>query len=406
MSIRTFLAAALLVATAAAPSLAQNEKAPRRPRMPAGADTNDAHAYYAFAMQQMKTDPDKAADALYWTTRRDPSMADAFYARRIALLLADPARLVKYWSGDRRTLQSADIRRIDSLFLRALTLNPFVSQTLDREIFETVADEISNKYERMGAGSAIEIRYAIDKEMRSASSADRAWLAYGDGRFDEALTLYAQAIKEDSRNGPLRMDRGRIFFQQNQMDSALAQLASAVEDLRKRDKKDLVYVYQSKALAEHSIAVIHERLGDTQAAREAYGRALQEDLSYAPAHLHLALMALGAHDTTTALSELDLGVQLSGDDVSIRNYYGYALLAVGRDADAETQLRKAVELNPFFAAPRFALAQCLDRQGKKNDAIAAYSGFLSVATRTDLRRDAAESRLGSLRTAAPMETRR
>src|SRR5262249_31280120 len=77
--------------------LGAQEKAPNRPKLPAGADTNDAHAYYDFALSKLNKDDDAAADALYWSTRLEPMWADAFYARRIALLLSDPRRLENYW---------------------------------------------------------------------------------------------------------------------------------------------------------------------------------------------------------------------------------------------------------------------------------------------------------------------
>src|SRR5262249_15236834 len=155
-----------------------------------------------------------------------------------------------------------------------------------------------------------------DREMDTWGPRFRGDMAYGEGRYDDALRYYALAIKQDKRNGLLHADRGRIFFNTLQLDSALAELTAAIDYMRKRDKKDLVYVYQSKALTEHSIAVVHLRLGHTEQAKEAFGRALQEDLSYSPAHLQLAFLALDAKDTATALTELDLVTQLRPDDAS------------------------------------------------------------------------------------------
>ncbi|HEY9229887.1 MAG TPA: tetratricopeptide repeat protein, partial [Gemmatimonadaceae bacterium] len=214
-------AALLLLATV---SVSAQQKEPKRPKLNAQADTNDAHAYYAFALQRLKDDPEKAADALYWSTRLEPSWADAYYARRVALLLIDRSMLSRYWGGDRRTVESKEVKRIDSLFYQSLTINPFVSQTLERQLFEAIADEIAGRYERAGAGSSTEVRYAIDQATRTWGPAFRAWLAYGEGRYADALALYAQAIKEDKRNGPLHADRGRIFLNMNQPDSALAEM--------------------------------------------------------------------------------------------------------------------------------------------------------------------------------------
>jgi tetratricopeptide (TPR) repeat protein len=397
-------ASALLLLSSSSPLIAQREQAPRRPKI-AAADTNDAHAYYDFAVDLIARDPDKAADALYWATRLEPMWADAFYARRVALLLTDRRRLVRYWSGERQVVQSDDIRRIDSLFYYALTLKPFVSQRLDHELFDAVLNEITQGYERQGYGSAGEIRYALDRRLSQAPAADRAWYAYGEGRFGDALVLYAKAIHDDKRNGPLRVDRARVFMQMNSPDSALAELTLAIDDLRKRDKKDLIYVYQSKALTEHSIAIIQQRLGNLDASREALGRALQEDLSYFPAHLQLAFLAIDTKDTTTALTEMDLAVQLRSDDAAAHYLYGFTLAAAGKSTDAEAQLRKSIELNPVYAAPHFVLGQLLEKLGRPADAAKEYTVFLATSAKSDMRRQEAESKAASLGKASSYDNR-
>ena len=394
---RRFAACALAVAIVLPFALgAQREKEPRRPRLPAGSDTNSARVYYDFALEELRHSPDKAADALYWATRIEPTWADAFYAERVALLLSDNRRLLRYWGGDRRTLESDDFRRIDSLFYHALTLNPFVSQRLDRQIFEAVADEFA--HEAAGSsGSEMEVRYEIDRMMATASPATKAWLAYGDGRFEDAIRLYADAIRADKRNETLRLDRARVFFQMNQLDSSLAELTKAVEALRTRDKKDLVFVYQSKALAEQSIAVIHQRMGQDTAAKEALGRALQEDLSYYPAHVQLALISLTDKDTTNALAELDLAVQVHGDDAGLQYLDAYVMALSGKVADAEPHLRKAIALDPVYAAPHFTLAQLLESAAFTEDALKEYQTFLALASATDPRRERATAKTTSLK---------
>jgi Tfp pilus assembly protein PilF len=177
----------------------------------------------------------------------------------------------------------------------------------------------------------------------------------------------------------------------------LADFKAAVEDLRARDKKDLVFFYESKALAEHSIAVIHQRMGHDAEAKEALGRALQEDLSYYPAHLQLALIALSAKDTTTAVTELDLATQVAGDDAGMQYLDGYVLIGAGKVADAEPHLRKAITLDPVYAAPHLTLAQILEAADFKEEAMKEYSTFLSLAASNDLRRDNATARMNKLK---------
>ena len=397
---RSPLSFALVIALLAGAQLAGAQELkdePKRPRLPVGVDTNNAQVYYDFGLDKLDRDPEQAADAFYWASRINPTSADAYYARRCALLLSDKYRFQKYEMGDRRTLQSDEIKRIDSLYYYSLTINPFLYRKLDVRLFHSFISNIADEYARRDRNiSANEVQYVIEREVSHASAGMRAWQAYGEGRFGEALKLYADAIKDARYKAGFRTDRGRLFFQLDQSDSALSELTQAVDELRKTDKKDLVYVYESKALVEHSIGLVQQRLGDKAAAKEAFGRALQEDLSYFPAHVQLGYIALEAKDTTTALSEMDLAVQIRADDPTLRYIYGYTLAVSGKYKDAEVQLRKAIELDPPFAAPYHVLGQVLDGQGKGSDALSQYQGFLARASQQDMRRKEAEERVREL----------
>ncbi|HEY2375358.1 MAG TPA: tetratricopeptide repeat protein [Gemmatimonadaceae bacterium] len=397
---RSSLTSAILVALFAGSQLAAGQKPkdePRRPKFPAGVDTNSAQVYYDFGLEHLERDPDQAADAFYWAARINPTSADAYYARRCALLLADRYRFQKYMIDDRRTLESDDVKRIDSLYLYALTINPFLYRKLDVRLFHAYVANISEDYARHNSDvSPGEVQFYLERQLSQWPASFRAGQAYGEGRFDAALSLYAEAIRQARFKAYYRVDRGRIFFQLDHPDSALSELTLALEELRKTDKKELVYVYDSKAVLEHSIGLVQQRLGNAVAAKEAFGRALEEDLSYFPAHIQMGYIALEAKDTTTALSEMDLAVQIRGDDPSLRYIYGYALASSGKFKDAEGQLRKAIELDPVFATPYFVLGQVLDGEGKGSDALTQYQAFLARASKQDLRRKDAEDRVREL----------
>lgn len=397
---RSSLLSALIVALSLIAHLAaaqKDKKEPRRPKLPAGADTNNAQVYYDYGLEKLYRDPDDAANAFYWSMRLNPVSADAYYARRTALLLADPYRLRRYIEGDKRTIQSDEVRRIDSLYWYSLTINPFLYKKLDLLLFKSFISNLVEEYARRNNVSASEVQYEVDREMMEGASASvRARRAYSEGRFPDALRYYADAIKKENDKAAFRAERGQLFFQLDQADSALAELTQALDEMRKADKKDLVYIYESKALMEHSIGLVQQRLGNAGAAKEAFARALEEDLSYFPAHIQLGYMALEANDTTTALNEMDLAVQIRADDPSLRYIYGYALEASGKHKEAEAQLRKSIELDPVFAAPYFALGHALDGEGKPNDAVGQYQAFLAHASQQDMRRAEAQARITTL----------
>jgi tetratricopeptide (TPR) repeat protein len=382
-----------LVAAPASPQRAQQQ--PPRPELPAGADRNDPWTYYRLAQSALTKSPQKAADAYYWAARLNPIWAEAFYGRRTALLLNDPRRLTRYWRGDKGTVGEA--MGIDSLYLYALTLDPFLGPSLDHLILEAVIQEFSRQYANSSGASPNEVAYEVQKYITMGPPEWQAVRAYRDGRYDDALSLYAKAIARSKQKGSLLAERGRLFYQIGQHDSALVTLTQALAELRKADKDDLVFFYQSKALMEERIGMIHRVKGDKAAAREAFGRALAEDLSYFPAHVQLAYLALESGDTATVMNEMDLAVSIKPDDPGIRYQYGFALGSLNRLKEAEVQLLKAIELDPDFAAPHFTLADVYQATGRRPLAVKEYETFLSLAAKNDTRREEADQMMAILK---------
>lgn len=395
-ALATRIAFLAICATPCAASLGAQRLGPEPPR-PKGAvaDTNDAQAYFEYGLSVFEQDPNNAAAAFYWASRLNPGSADALYARRAALVMADPSLRYTFINGGRRARDSKQMRALDSLYLRALKLNPLLYRRLDRRLLTNhIVQETQRNLRRSGTDvSKSEIDYVVDQWLRDAGPEFRAWLAYGDGRFDQALEYYATAARSAKFKAGIRLERGRILGMQGQLDSAVSELKLALAEMRSRDTKDLVFFYDSKALFEHTIGTLLEQKEDLAGAREAYGRALQEDLSFYPAHQRLGLLALGAKDTATVESELDLAVQIAGDEPFLRYVYGFALTSLGKHAEAKEHLTKAVELEPYFALPHVVLGQVHERLGDGKSAKAAYSTFLARASLKDSQRAFATTRL-------------
>jgi tetratricopeptide (TPR) repeat protein len=370
----------------------------KRPKLQFSSDTNDAAGYYQLGQQMIDRDPRVAADAFYWATRLNPSSAEAFYGLRTALHLANPWRFKRYMEDDRKVIESAEVRQIDSLLVRALMLNPFLYRKFDQLMYRAyIHHAVNSSAPGHDRPMATELDYAISVWLQRAGPETRAWVAYSDGRYADALRGYADAIKSTRRKAWLRTERGRIFFLMGNADSALAELGLALEELRKKDTKELVRLYDSKAVLEHSLAKIHVARDNIPAAREAYGRALEEDMAFYPAHFELATMALQMGDTATALSEMELAVQIKADDPVLRLVYGYVLSNTKRYADAEAQLTKAIEVEPYYANLYHILGQVYEVQKKREAAIAQYEAYLARASMNHPMRDEATIRLAALR---------
>jgi len=163
-AVRQLLVLATLAAVASTSDLlAQARKEPKRPTLAMSRDTNRAAEYYAYGESVIPTDPRKAADAFYWASRLDPTWAQPLYARRVALLMAsDPAFLVGYMDGKRGYTRSKEARRIDSLELRALMLNPYLNRELDKELllaYVRALYESSTEYVNLAA--SLRVQYFV-----------------------------------------------------------------------------------------------------------------------------------------------------------------------------------------------------------------------------------------------------
>jgi tetratricopeptide (TPR) repeat protein len=392
---RRHLALATLALSAAAlsplarPLTAQRLGPPMsRPKLRDVTDTNDAHAYYNAGLSNFRNDPFYAGAAFYWAARIDPGWGDPLYARKAAILAQKQNLLAAMMNGSSRRSRSKELQALDSLQARALMLNPFMFRRLDEQLFTTYLT---------GGDRTANLSFEISTWMAQAPPATRGWYAYSLGQFDRALKFYADAIDREREKAWLHLERARILGMRNDVDNAVSEFTLALDELRKKDDKSLVVLYDSKAQAEFSMAVLLEGDGKTDLAREAYGRALQEDLAYYPAHMRLGLLALGQGDTTVAVSELALAAQIATGEPFIRYMNGYVLGAANKPEEAIVELKKAIELEPYYALPNLVLGTQYEVLGKGPEALAAYERFLATASKQAPQRTFAEKRIEDIK---------
>src|SRR5256884_9586039 len=108
-----------------------------------------------------------------------------------------------------------------------------------------------------------------------------------------------------------------------------------------------------------------------------------------------------SRDTSTALTELDMAVQLEGRDPALRLYDGVVLAGAGRLDEAAVQLEQAIALDPYYAAPYYWLATVSRAQGQAREAVDQYRQFLAHAARLDPDRHRALVALGELGASHP-----
>ncbi len=372
---------------------ASQEERPRRPQLYEGGDTNSAAAYFEWGMDRLREAPGRAADAFYWASRLDPRWAEPLYARRIALLLSkSPSTQRSYIEGRASTVFSPEIMQIDSLGYQALLRNPFFHRGLDQYLL--VAPSVERMLPRWNANADMTrqvFELSIERLVTSGESLGLGpmtdgWLAYAAGRFPQAMSHFDQALRKADETAAIHRLRAGIFFYYGQYDSTKTSLELMMAELRQRDEDERVIMYESKALIEYSLGYVLQVAGDTAGAREAYARALAEDLAFYPAHLRLAVLAAAEHDQEEALTGSELAAQIAPAEAIPQVLLGQLLQETGRTKEAASQLRRAIELEPFYAEPYLLLGLALEQDGHLEDAIGQFSAFLDRANRENPRR--------------------
>ncbi|HUF31368.1 MAG TPA: tetratricopeptide repeat protein [Gemmatimonadaceae bacterium] len=347
----------LLLVAAFVPALAAQKppKPVERPELDARADTNDALAYWKYGWND-RVSWKKSLDAFYWAHRLQPDDTYIIVAFHQAFWMRQtPQWRNEYLNGAGYVVKSKEAKFLDSLRYELAIRNPMVFLS----------------------GTCYRIR-GIEHERDHVLS---AVLLY-DGRcYKEAAVRYAQAIEKFPGRLWLRIDRAHALYRSSQHGEAIAELQAVLDTLEGRAVKRLAHQYETRAIFEFMIGNIYLDARNREGAREAYQRALTEDLSLYWVHARLAELAFDERDIRTALAEYEQAIALKEDDVVLRHDYGVALSTSGRFAEAEPHFRRALEIEPYFSTAYYNLAVSLDGQEKRAEAREAYEAFLARAPR-------------------------
>lgn len=347
-----------------------------RPKLPAGADSNDPVAYYRLG-DSVKFHMQGLADrALYWATRLDPTMAAAYLDRWDLRRNGD----LYHWYPDGSVRGESrrspnELAAIDSLRGIALGYNPFIDGALE------IPPAITNLTERQA-----------DRDPRSAG----LW-AFARGNYRKAVAKLGEAIRKKRENAAFHFPRAYAWERLNEPDSAIADLTALIDRLEQL-QDSAIAPYVSKDLLYYEIGLLRvdeKRYAD---ARYAYEHALLENLGFYMAHVRLSAVALTLHDTVTALNELQTATLIRTDDPLLAAFQGQILTGMGRLDEAEAKLRAAIHMDTDFALPYAMLGHTAEQHHDTLLAVNSYREYLGRSSRNATDRGWVEGRLRSLTT--------
>jgi tetratricopeptide repeat protein len=366
--------APLIALCAIATLLHAQNRIPRRPELPAAADTNDWEAYYDAGVEWLNNREHANAEAaFYWSSRLNPRRAEPLFARYATAWARDVQRFSKYLQHDPSKPLPPEFQAIDSLRYRAVVRNPLVFQGL----IMAALQELPGRW--------------------SEDAMTRAWIAYGTLDFKTALASFSRAAARDPKQfAEVHYMRANTFVATGQLDSATTELTQLLDTLRRREETELRRVYESKALVLYAIGLVKAGRRNTAAARAALEAALVEDLSFYPAHLVLGQLATERRDDATALGEFEQAVAGGSGDAIAHYEYGTALVRAGRAAEGAAELQTTLTLEPYYADPYFWLGEARLAQNDSAAAVQALQGYTARAPARAPNLDSARQRLAAL----------
>ncbi len=178
-------------------------------------------------------------------------------------------------------------------------------------------------------------------------------LAFGyqsAGELDAALAHYRQALQIEPDDPGVYFNMGLIYERRGDPDAAIQHYARAVALVPDMTK------------GHNNLGTALKAVGRVQEALAHYRRAVEIDSSYVLAHKNLALLLVDLGDSVAAVDHLVAIARLRPDDQQAQYAAGNALRAIERWQAAAASYRRALAIDPDFAAARQGLAGVLQQK--------------------------------------------
>ena len=189
--------------------------------------------------------------------------------------------------------------------------------------------------------------------------------AYGEGRYDEATTLFRKLTDRFDDAGSWS-NLGATLKAQGRTDEAEA-------------------AYRNAIARDPSLANAHANLGNLLTGRRqfddaeaAYRRALEISPDQAEVWRSLALCLMGAQRAAEAKAAIEQALALAPDDAAAHETLASLLRQAGRPVEAETHYRRATELAPNDPRMLSNMAVALEDLGRFDESAALFHQALAL----------------------------
>ncbi len=168
---------------------------------------------------------------------------------------------------------------------------------------------------------------------------------YFKGEVSTALKFLNDAIDKDEKNSDARVNLAGIYYAQGRTQLALEQYQIVT--------KDLIYPYQFRTY--YNMAIIKEKQGKVQEARQLLAKSIDENKGYCPAYYLTGQMNEKAQDLKSALTSYqDATKGQCYEEPAPHFSQAKVLMKLGRYAEAQEKLEMVME--KFSRTPYFPMA--------------------------------------------------
>jgi Flp pilus assembly protein TadD len=180
------------------------------------------------------------------------------------------------------------------------------------------------------------------------------------GRFDEAMAQYSEALRLDPDSPETHNNLGNALASLGRINEALAQYSEAL-----RLKPDYLEAHVDLGIT----LALQGRIDEAMAQ---YSEALRIKPDDPEAHLNLGLALAGQGKIGEAIAQYSEALRIKPDYPEAHLDLGLALASQGRISEATAQYSEAQRIEPDYPEAHFNLGLALAAQGRVDEAIAQY----------------------------------
>lgn len=199
--------------------------------------------------------------------------------------------------------------------------------------------------------------------------ANKGYEAYVNGKLEEALAAFEQAVNQQPNNVNYLYEYGRLLIEINQEGYPEQAVEFGNRAIQAAPNDPRGYALKAKALVWAGESADAVPVGLT---------GLEVDPNFAPLYAVLARAYTDIGRYQQGLSNGEKAVQLDPMDADSRRSYAYSLIWVGQRDEAIMQLEDAVTINPNLTPPYFELAVQYVARDEYELAVATYEKVLSI----------------------------